>query len=131
MGEEVKYHIPIPVRIRRKGGVVVQDCDVYCGRRMTQGGWKLSESPWANPFKAVNGDNQTAVNNYEVYIREEIQKNPGLWWERLEPIISAGRPVTLGCWCKTTPDIPCHTDVIAKICRETIELILGSKLNGV
>lgn len=40
------------VRIRRKGGVVVQDCDVYIGRRMTQGGWNLKDSMFMNPLQS-------------------------------------------------------------------------------
>ena len=32
-------------------GVVVQDCDVYVGRKLFMGGWKLKQSKWHNPFK--------------------------------------------------------------------------------
>ena len=35
---------PIVVRPRVKGGVIVQDCDIYIGRKQTQGGWNLKES---------------------------------------------------------------------------------------
>jgi hypothetical protein len=33
------------VRIRRKNGVVVQDCDVYIGRRQTMGKQRLAAPP--------------------------------------------------------------------------------------
>lgn len=32
------------VCLKRTGGEVVQDCDVYIGRRITQGGWNLSDT---------------------------------------------------------------------------------------
>jgi hypothetical protein len=38
------------VHMKRAGGKVVQDCDVYIGRRMTMGGWNLPQSKWHNPF---------------------------------------------------------------------------------
>lgn len=34
---------PTMVRLRHEGDVVVQDCDVYIGRRQTQGGWHLKK----------------------------------------------------------------------------------------
>lgn len=59
------------VRIRRRGGAVVQDCDVYIGRNCFMGGWKLSQSKWHNPFPAKNGDNQTAVDKFRAYILKQ------------------------------------------------------------
>jgi len=60
------------VRLKRSKGVVVQDCDVYIGRRMTMGGWNLPESKWKNPYTVKEcGSNEAAVKKFEEYIRNK------------------------------------------------------------
>lgn len=83
--------LPIPVRLRRKGGVVVQDCDIYVGRAQHQGGWHLDSSIWANPYK-VNRDGTLGevCTKYYWYIKSRpdlLAKLPELCGKRL------------GCWC--------------------------------
>ncbi|KAI8847095.1 hypothetical protein BC829DRAFT_397178 [Chytridium lagenaria] len=39
------------VCMKRQNGVIVQDCDVYIGRAMYMGGWRLAKSIWFNPFQ--------------------------------------------------------------------------------
>ena len=96
------------VRVRRKGGEVVQDCDVYIGRRMCMGGWKLAESDWANPFTVKQyGSNEVVCNLFESWIRTE---RPDLM-ARLPEL----RGKTLGCWCKPAA---CHGDVLARLVAE-------------
>ena len=96
------------VRLRRKGGQIVQDCDVYIGRRLCMGGWNLPQSEWANPFtvKECGGDASVAVAKYRMYILEQ----PDL----LEKVHTL-RGKTLGCWCKNRPDDPCHGDVLVEL----------------
>jgi hypothetical protein len=78
------------VRIRRKGGIITQGCDVYIGRRMTMGGWDLPQSKWANPFKiGKDGDKEEVLEKYKAYILGSPLKN------ELEEL----RGKTLGCWC--------------------------------
>ena len=64
------------VHLKRRGGVVVQDCDVYIGRRCQQGGWDLPHSPWANPFKlarhATPGERQLCLLRYETHVRARL-----------------------------------------------------------
>ena len=95
------------VRIRRKGGVVVQDCDVYIGRNCFMGGWKLKKSYWANPFTAKEcGSNEAAAAKFETWVRgqpEMMARVPEL------------RGKTLGCWCKPSA---CHGDVLVKLVAE-------------
>lgn len=92
------------VRIRRKGGVVVQDCDVYIGRKCTMGGWNLPESKWANPFSIKEcGSAKEAVRRYDEYIRQ----NPELL--KALPELKGKR---LGCWCSPNP---CHGDVLVRL----------------
>lgn len=54
--------------MKRKGGEVVQGCDVYIGRRMTMGGWSLPASPWANPFSVKGRGSAEAVRRYQARV---------------------------------------------------------------
>ena len=101
---------PKVVRIARRKGVVVQDCDVYIGRSVTYGGWNLPRSKWANPFsvKDCGGSVAVAVQQY----REYILKKPLLLQQLAE---LDGK--TLGCWCK--PGL-CHGDVLVDLFEERV-----------
>lgn len=103
------------VRLRRRGHVVLQDCDVYIGRRWTMGNWNLPHSKWANPFTVRQcGSAEKAVERY----REWILRQPELL-ASLEEL----RGKTLGCWCvKTGPDGKqtgaCHGRVLVELLNE-------------
>lgn len=97
---------PIVVHIKRKkDGTIVQDCDVYIGRRIYMGGWKLNDSIWHNPYslKDFNNDRQACCEAYYQY----IMNKPELLY-RLPEL--AGK--RLGCWC--TPEL-CHGHVLQYI----------------
>lgn len=107
---ELNIEAPKVVRIRRKNGEVVQDCDVYIGRQMTQGGWKLKTSKWYNPFKVTpECDREMAIKKYRKYLLDLLQKEPENW---VKPIIKL-KGKTLGCWCKPES---CHGDVLVEYC---------------
>lgn len=93
------------VRLRRHKGQVVQDCDVYIGRRCDRGGWDLPESAWANPFPVWRhgGSAEVVVAKYRAY----LLARPDLV-ARLPEL----RGKVLGCWCKPGP---CHGDVLAEL----------------
>lgn len=96
------------VRLRRRGGQVVQGCDVYIGRRWTAGGWDLPQSEWANPYAVRQvGSAAKAVQLYE---HEHLARRPDL-------VAKVGRlkGLVLGCWCKNGPGDPCHGDVLARL----------------
>ncbi len=99
------------VRLRRRGGVVIQDAHdvhVYIGRRMYMGGWRLPASPWANPFRVSAGvPAEECCRRYETWLREE---RPDLL-ARLPEL----RGKTLGCWCAPGP---CHGDVLIRLLAE-------------
>eukprot|EP01102_Stenamoeba_stenopodia_P023045 TRINITY_DN9802_c0_g2_i1.p2 TRINITY_DN9802_c0_g2~~TRINITY_DN9802_c0_g2_i1.p2 ORF type:complete len:158 (+),score=36.22 TRINITY_DN9802_c0_g2_i1:206-679(+) len=99
------------VKLRRQGGRVIQDCDVYIGRNCNRGGWNLPKSKWANPFslKACGGNIQEVVRRYENHVRSR----PDLM-EALPEL----RGKRLGCWCKVTPTTPCHGDVLVRLLEE-------------
>lgn len=94
------------VKIKRKNGLIIQDCDVYIGRACFMGGWKLPKSKWANPYTIADcGSAEVAIAKY----REYIVKNPELMASLGE---LHGR---LGCWCHPGP---CHGDVLVELVRE-------------
>ena len=79
------------VKIQRKGGKVIQDCDVYIGRPMNRGGWHLKGSKWANPFKATKNveSHQSSVDKYRKYIMNN---------EKLLKDLPELKGKVLGCW---------------------------------
>lgn len=95
------------VRMKRHKGEVVQDCDVYVGRRMHMGGWELVESKWANPYKVgKDGTREEVLEKYRKYVltrKDLIAELPELHGK------------TLGCWCKPEP---CHGDVLLELVAE-------------
>ncbi len=98
------------VRIQRKGGVVVQDCDIYIGRRCTMGGWNLAQSKWHNPFvvpKNATDEQLTEIlTKYSQYVRSSSEL-----WNALPEL----RGRVLGCWCKPKR---CHGDVLLSLLAE-------------
>ena len=92
------------VRIQRRGGVVVQDCDVYIGRACFRGGWELTQSPFYNPFKVGrDGSIEEVLAKYEAHVRSRPD---------LVALLPSLRGKRLGCWCKPGP---CHGDVLVRM----------------
>jgi hypothetical protein len=97
---------------RSKEHGVIQDCDVYIGRRINYGGWVLEESPWANPFKLPQKPKptpeqvQAVLDKYEAYVRAK---------PKLMARLGELQGKRLGCWCKPKP---CHGDVLVKLVEE-------------
>lgn len=95
------------VRLRMYRGKIIQDCDVYIGREINYGGWNLSRSKWANPFKIEDyGDRETVIQLYKKYLMSKPELMNCL------PELKGKR---LGCWCKPES---CHGDVLAEISNE-------------
>lgn len=98
---------PTVVHIARRGGVVVQNCDVYIGRACNIGGWNLPRSKCANPFSIKDtGSVSLAVERFHEYILNK----PDLLAQLHE---LEGK--TLGCWCKPGP---CHGDILVTLFAE-------------
>lgn len=118
---------PTVVRLRIKGGAIVQNCDVYIGRQQTQGGWNLPTSVWHNPYKVRECKSvDDACRRYEKNIRADKQlmlQIPLLYGKRL------------GCWCIGKPKCTtcgkpnnrrcghyqCHGEVLIKIACEMLK----------
>jgi len=101
---------PTVVHLKRKDGKVVVDCDLYIGRAMYQGGWKLSASKWANPYKVVDGSPEARTRALQLY-EAHVRSLPALMGSLRE--LDGKR---LGCWCAP---LPCHGDVLVKLWRES------------
>lgn len=80
---------------------------VYVGRRCTMGGWRLPESPYANPFRAKDvGGAEHAVTLYAQWLRHQ---RPDLV-ERARVELAGKR---LACFCALGD--PCHRSVLARV----------------
>ncbi len=101
---------PRVVHLKRKAGIEVVSCDVYIGRAMYQGGWRLPTSKWANPFTLAKfeNDRQKVITAYEAHVRSKPELLAAL------PEL-AGQ--SLGCWC--APEL-CHGDVLVKLFNENL-----------
>lgn len=103
------------VKIQRKNGKVISDCDIYIGRRCKRGGWDLPQSKWYNPF-SLNKKKFTreeSLKKYEAHIRSKPELMNSL--EELDGKI-------LGCWCGSgTMENPnCHGDILMKLLNEKL-----------
>ncbi|MDQ3703140.1 MAG: DUF4326 domain-containing protein [Chloroflexota bacterium] len=96
------------VNIKRRRGVGAA-FDVYIGRAMSRGGWRLQGSKWANPFKIDlpgkkrDGTREEVIARYRVYLLENAE---------LRAALPELRGRVLGCWC--TP-AACHGAVLAEL----------------
>ena len=57
------------VRIKRKNGMLLQNCDVYIAYKMNNDHWNLPRSKWANPYDSR--DPQGLV-KYANHIRQKL-----------------------------------------------------------
>lgn len=92
------------VKVQRRGGILVTPYDVYIGRAMYQGGHALPKSKWANPFKVGAlgiSDVGDAVVAYWKWLYSSEQA-------ALLAQVGELREKTLGCWCVSKGNEPCH-----------------------
>jgi hypothetical protein len=97
------------VHLKRKNDDVVQDCDVYIGRAVMYGGWNLTKSKWANPFKVGQKGMKTPKHVAAAY-EKHVRDNKNLM-ESLQELTGK----RLGCWCYPKP---CHGNVLIKLLKE-------------
>uniref|UniRef100_A0A6C0CGQ6 DUF4326 domain-containing protein n=1 Tax=viral metagenome TaxID=1070528 RepID=A0A6C0CGQ6_9ZZZZ len=105
---------PVVVRLRIKGGVIVQNCDVYIGRKQTQGGWNLKESEWENKHNVKTLGRDVAIAAFKRDLYRWVADDPHTWIPKLVSL--EGK--TLGCWrppCEDESVPTCHGNVIAHL----------------
>jgi len=94
------------VRIRRQGGEVVQDCDVWVGGDWDKGGWSLERSKWYNPISTrLAGSPRKALQMYKGYLRDH---------QHLLQDIHELKGKRLGCFC-ALGDPNCHAAYLAML----------------
>jgi Domain of unknown function (DUF4326) len=77
---------------------------IYVGRAMHRGGWQLTASPLANPFRpGPDGSREEVVAKYRAYL---------LGRPDLLALLPELRGHRLGCWCAPRP---CHAEVLAEL----------------
>ena len=83
--------------------------DLYIGRALNMGGWKLANSKWSNPFKIkdYNNDVDQVLELYRNYVENKIQL------KILDLHELSGQ--RLGCWCKVKGHEPCHGDILVEL----------------
>nr|QBK84799.1 MAG: protein of unknown function DUF4326 [Pithovirus LCDPAC01] len=118
------YTLPLVVCMQRLKGEIVQDADVYIGRKMSMGGWKLEQSKWYNLFtKRKTGSPLEACKQYDNWLHKH--EDGKALMDDLKELDGA----TLGCWCKpklntkgvrvkTKNPCNCHGDVLIKAFAE-------------
>ena len=102
---------PTLVKLKRSNGKIVQDCDIYIGRAINMGGWHLSTSKWANPFKVK--DHGSVHRACELYLEWIVKE------DLLDDIFELKGKV-LGCWCTNGIDDDadkwmCHGHVLIRL----------------
>ena len=95
------------VNLKRRPSKKLEKGEVYIGRQMYMGGWKLKASKWANPYKIKEGDEREAVlEKYEEYIRSDAE---------LMKDLKELKGKKLACWCHPEK---CHGDMLLKLLNE-------------
>jgi hypothetical protein len=100
------------INLRGRKPQALRPGEVYIGRAIYMGGWRLPASKWANPFrvdtpkKKGDGSRQRVMKKYEKYIR----KKPELLAQ-----LGELKGKTLACWCR--PEL-CHGDILMKLVGE-------------
>lgn len=95
------------VRLRRRRGKIIQDCEIYIGRKIQMGGWHLRGSIWQNPFH-LNGERgrKAVLEKYRRY----VESNESLMNE-----LHTLKGKRLGCWCAPKR---CHGDVLVELLQK-------------
>jgi len=96
-----KGNKPKRIKMKMKGGEVVNPYDVYVGRRLTMGGWKLKDSEFKNPFTVKQYGLDECLRLYKEYLNNNKQLLINL--KTLE-----GKRI--GCFCELKDK--CHIDIL-------------------
>lgn len=81
----------------------IKDGEIYIGRAMYMGGWKLPKSKWANPYTLREFSREEVLEKYKKY----ILNTPELYNSLTEL-----EGFTLACWCHPEP---CHGDILIEL----------------
>lgn len=97
------------INLKGRKPQALKDGEIYCGRNMYMGGWKLPASKWANPYK-VDRKSGITLDDVIKKFRAYLEGNKALMSSLHE---LQGK--VLACWCKPAK---CHCDVLAQMANE-------------
>lgn len=90
------------VHLKIYKGKVIQDCDVYIGKKMMRSGWNLQKSIWFNPFSERDFKNNLSL--YQNYLEYRLYHEP----EFMDQLLNLDGKI-LGCFCKGES---CHAKIL-------------------
>lgn len=115
------------VCMKREKGKLIQDCEVYIGRQVSKGGWRLTKSIFSNPY--IIGKKMNAKHSGEIIYVVDKQDSIIRYWNMIvagkvdlrsyeeismmRKALPALKGKVLGCWCKKNGNELCHGDVLA------------------
>ncbi len=100
------------VRIRRNKDKIIQDCDIYIGKKANKGGWKLKESIFANPFSEKKFGKEKAINYYRNHLEYRLYHE-----EDFREELAKLKGKKLGCFCEGR----CHGEVLIEMIEKLID----------
>ena len=102
---EVHYSPPTVIHLKKQGGNIIQNCDVYIGNAIKNSSWDLKESKWCDPFhQQWDLTWKERRKNYRSYVtlKPELMRN-----------LSELRGKMLGCLCQSLHT--CHGHVLVEL----------------
>lgn len=124
--EGKKHPLCEVVRIQRKDGKVISDCQTYIGRACFRGGWELSQSKWHNPF-TLNSEKKNGLNDEQALLSVCAKYYQHVKSSTLKDQLEELRGQVLGCWCDLDYKRPlldrvnnprCHGEVLLRLLVE-------------
>lgn len=93
------------VNIKGRKNRDIRSDEVYIGRAVYMGGWRLPQSKWHNPYSVKKYGRDRALQLFETYAKQHLLSD-------LEEL----RGKNLACWC--APE-PCHGHILLQLLCET------------
>ena len=102
---EVCYGPPVVVHLKKQGGNIIRNCDIYIGNAIRNSSWDLEESKWCDPFHERWG---LSLKERHKKYRDYVTSKPELMRSLLEL-----RGKALGCLCQSPHS--CHGHVLVDL----------------
>ena len=105
---EVYYSPPTVTHLKKQGGNIIQNCDIYIGNAVRNSSWDLEESKWCDPFHQ----------RWDLSLKERRKKYRGYVTSKPELMrsLSELRGKMLGCLCQSPRS--CHGHVLVELVRK-------------
>ena len=99
------YSPPLVVHLKKLGGKIIRDCDIYIGNAIRNSSWDLEESKWCDPFHE----------QWDLTVKERCKKYRDYVTSKPELMrsLSELRGKVLGCLCQSPHS--CHGHVLVDL----------------